>query len=38
MIMNLVNLVETAKKTLKNHFKSYVNVGVEPCRTLLFSY
>ena len=31
MIMNLVNLEETAKKTLKNHFKSYVNVVAEPC-------
>ena len=31
MIMNLVNLVETAKKTLKNHFKSYVNVVAETC-------
>ena len=30
-IMNLGNLVETAKKTLKNHFKTYVNVVVEPC-------
>ena len=29
--MSLANLVETAKKTLKNHFKSYVNVVVEPC-------
>ena len=29
--MNLVNLVETAKKTLKNHFKSYVNVVAETC-------
>ena len=25
------NMAQTAKKTLKNHFESYVNVVVEPC-------
>ena len=29
--MNLVNLVETARKTLKNNFESYANVVVETC-------
>ena len=31
MIMNMENMAHTAKKTLKNHFKSYVNVVVETC-------
>ena len=31
MIMNMENMAHTAKKTLKNHFESYVNVIVETC-------
>ena len=29
--MNMENMAQTAKKTLKNHFESYVNVVVETC-------
>ena len=29
--MNLENMAQTAKKTLKNHFKSYMNLVVELC-------
>ena len=31
MIMNMENMAQTAKKTLKNHFEPYVNVVVETC-------